>query len=129
MDETTLDNKPQFSSQKLVFGLVLIAIGVLAFIDAVDLWNPRVLWRLWPVGLILIGLSSEIDAFRERRSDGGSILIGIGVWFLAATHDIFGLTHRTGFPLAVVIVGLFMTLHAIVDKPVPQKKEKTHEPC
>ena len=118
-----------FSSQKLVFGIVLIVIGALAFMDAVDLWNPRVLWRLWPVVLILLGLASEVDALRERRSDGGSILIGIGVWFLAATQDIFGLTHRTAFPLAVVVVGLFTTLHAIVDKPEPAKKEKTHEPC
>jgi len=125
MEET----QQHFSSQKLVFGLVLIAIGALAFVDAVDLWNPRVLWRLWPVGLILIGLASEVDALRARIADGGSILIGIGVWFLAATHDIFGLTHGTAFPLAVVVVGLFTTLHAIVDKPAPQKKENTNEPC
>ena len=123
------DTPQKFSSQKLVFGIVLIAIGALAFVDAVDLWNPRVLWRLWPLVLILLGLASEVDALRERRSDGGSILIGIGVWFLAATHDIFGLTHRTAFPLAVVVVGLFTTLHAIVDKPEPVKKEKTDAPC
>jgi hypothetical protein len=125
-----MEETPQhFSSQKLVFGLVLIVVGALAFIDAIDLWNPRVLWRLWPVGLILLGVASEVDAFRARRSDGGSILIGLGVWFLVATHDIFGLTYRTGFPLAVVVVGLFTTLHALVDHPEPVKKENTNEPC
>lgn len=128
-EPTTITKQPQFSSQKLVFGLVLIAIGAGAFVDALDLWNPRVLWRLWPLVLILLGLASEVDALRERRSDGGSFLIGIGVWFFAATQDIFGLTYRSAFPLGVVVVGLFMTLHAIVDKPEPLKKEKTSEPC
>lgn len=128
MEEPNPASEQKVSSQKLVFGLVLVAIGVLAFVDAIDLWDPRMLWRLWPVVLILIGLSSEVDALRERRSDGGSIMIGIGVWMLAATHDLFDLTYRTGFPLAVLVVGLFLTLHAVVDKPVP-KKEKNHEPC
>jgi Domain of unknown function (DUF5668) len=118
-----------FSSRKLALGLILLAFGALTFLDSVDLWSPRMLWRLWPLGLIVLGLASEIDAFRARRGGSGSILIGIGLWMLAGTHHILGLTHRTGFPLAIVVVGLFMTLHAVLDRPVQEKKENNHELC
>jgi Domain of unknown function (DUF5668) len=123
-----MEEPNKISTQKLVFGLVLVAVGVLAFVDAVDLWNPRVLWKLWPAILILIGVSSEVDALRERRSGGGSLLVGVGVWMLFAVNDILGFTYRSGLPLAILVVGLFVTLHALVDKPEP-KKEKNNEPC
>jgi hypothetical protein len=122
-------NETKFSSQKLVLGLVLLAFGTLAFVDSTDLWYPGSWWRMWPLALIILGLASEIDAFRERRGDGGSILIAIGLWFLAATQNILGLTHRTAFPVAIAVVGLFMAIHAVVDRPAAQKKESNNEPC
>ena len=123
-----MDERP-FPIHKLIVGLVLIAAGALAFTDAIDLWNPRVIWRLWPLGMILLGLSSEAEALIARRDSGGSLLIGIGVWMLAGTQHMFGLSYRTGFPLGLAIVGLFMALHAVVDRPQPKKKESTNEPC
>lgn len=116
-------------TQKLAFGLVLIAVGGLAFVDAVDLfdWDPRSLWRLWPLLLIALGAASEFDALRARRSDGGSFLIGVGVWMLIATQGYFDLGFRSAFPLAVVIVGLFLVIHAVVDAPAPQKKENAND--
>jgi hypothetical protein len=121
----------RLSVHKLILGIVLMTFGVLAFVDTNDLWNPRELWRLWPVAVILIGLASEVDALIARRGSGGSFLIAFGVWMLVARHGIFDLTHRTAFPLAIAVVGLFMTLHALIDKaaPQPQKKETNHEPC
>ena len=119
----------QFTTQKLVLGLVLLSFGLLAFVDSTDLWSPGQWWRLWPWALIAIGLSSEIDALIARRGDGGSFLIAVGVWFLAGRYELFDLSHRTALPLAIAVIGLFMTLHAVVDKPAPQKKENEHEPC
>lgn len=116
---------------KLVLGIVLMTFGLLALADSTDLWEPRQLWRLWPVALILVGLASEVEAFVARRGSGGSILIALGVWFLAGRNELFGLSHRTAFPIAIAVVGLFMTLHALIDRPQPpaQKKETNHEPC
>ena len=123
-----MDERP-FPVHKLILGLLLVAVGSLAFTDAINLWHPYELWRLWPVGLIILGLSSETEALLARRESGGSILIGIGVWMLAGTHHLFGLSYRSGFPLGLAVVGLFMAIHALVDKPQPEKKESTNEPC
>jgi len=115
------------SAHKLVIGLVLLAFGVLAFVDSTDLWSPGQWWRLWPLALIAIGLSSEFDAFRARRSGGGAFLVAVGVWFLVSSRRFFDLDRDIAFPLAIVVVGLFMTLHAVIDRPASLKKENNHE--
>jgi hypothetical protein len=122
MEDTQSATDAPFPLHKLILGLILVGVGVLAFVDAIDLYNPWQIWKLWPLGLIILGLSSETESLMARRSGGGAFLIGVGVWMLAGTHHIFGLSYRTGFPLGIAIVGLFMVLHAIVDKPQVKKE-------
>ena len=112
---------------KFVFGLVLLTIGVLTFLETVDLWDSGPLWSYWPLILIAIGAANEIDAIRNRRSDGSFIMLGIGVWMLAGSKGLFGLSYGSGMPLALVVVGLGVLLHAIIDVPKAEKKENEHE--
>ena len=124
MESTTIPEH-RISAGKLAFGLVLVAVGVLSFFDALDLWDPGRLWRLWPLILIALGLASEADALRARKNEGGAFLLGVGVWFLAGTQHWFGLTVRTAFPLFIVVVGASLILHALVD--LPESKEKKND--
>lgn len=110
---------------KIVFGVVLVIVGLSAFLDAVDLWNPSALWHYWPLILIAIGAGSEIEALRNRRSDGGAFLIAIGVWFLVATQEWFDLSFGRAMPIAIAVWGAFLTLHAIVDRPKPAQEKKS----
>ena len=74
----------------------------------------REIWRYWPVFLIVLGVSNEIDALRTRRGDGGYILIAVGVWMLAGSQEFLGLDYRSAFPLGVVVAGLGVILHALL---------------
>jgi hypothetical protein len=112
------------NASKLVFGLLLLFVGIAGFLDAIDVWEIGNLWSWWPLGLIAIGLANEITALAQRRSDGGSVMIAIGVWLLIATHHFFGLNHRTAFPVGIAIFGLGMLLHAVVDRPRQRKEEQ-----
>ncbi len=126
--ESTTVSPHRISAGKLVFGLALVAVGLLAFFDAIDLGAPERLWRLWPVILIALGLASEVDALRVRKNEGGGFMLGVGVWFLAGMQHWFGLSVRTAFPLGVVVVGASLVLHAIVDLPeTKETKEKEDE--
>ena len=118
--------KPErLSVGKLVFGIVLVAAGVLAFVDAIDLWDSREIWRYWPVVLIAVGVSNEIDTLRTRRGGGGGfVLVAVGVWMLASTQAFWGLTFKTAFPLAISVVGLGMILHALLGVKDEQEKEE-----
>lgn len=113
------------NTSKLVFGLLLLFAGVAGFLDAIGVWEVGSLWSWWPLGLIAIGLANEITALSQRRSDGGgTVMIAIGAWLLISTHHFFGLNHRTAFPVGVVIFGLGILLHAIVDRPRQKKEEQ-----
>jgi hypothetical protein len=111
---------------KLALGIALLLVGILSFTDYLDLVDMRHVWRYWPLLLIFIGVSSEVDALSQRQSSGGYIVAAIGVWFLAANQHLFGLSHHSAMPLGIAVVGLGMILHAIVDLP-SAKKERRHD--
>jgi hypothetical protein len=103
---------------KLMFGLALVAFGVIFFLDRLDLWDFGTLFRKgWPLIMVFFGLSSEIDALRHRRSDGGHFLIGVGTWLFIGINDFFGLSVATAFPIGIIVVGLGVVIHALVDRP------------
>ena len=105
MNET---ETPHFSAGKLMGGVVLLAIGI------AGITHTREVWQYWPLLLIFLGLGQEADALRTRRGDGGFFLIAIGVWMLAGSLELFGLSYRSAFPLAIVMAGIGMVLHALL---------------
>lgn len=109
---------------KLAWGLTLLVFGVVAFTDAIDLWNVGSIWRFWPLALIAAGLAGEFDALRLRKSDGSFILIAIGVWQLAATQHFLGLRYGSALPLGIAIAGLGLILHALVDVPAAEESDR-----
>ena len=121
------NNKDRIPLGKLAIGIVLLLVGILSFTDYLDVYDIEDLVRLWPALLIFIGVSSEIDALRERRDGGGYILAAIGVWLLFAINHFFGLTARTAMPLGIAVIGLGIIVHALVDAPVPAHKENGND--
>jgi hypothetical protein len=121
---TTSDAQPM-TTRKVVFGVVLVVIGITAFLEAVEIWNPRALWQYWPLILIAIGVGSEVEALRNRRSGSGAFLVALGVWFLVATQEWFDLSLRQAMPIGIAVWGAFLTLHAIVDRPKPVQEKKS----
>lgn len=109
------------SLDKLVFGAMLLIIGLLAFSSGLDLWHPRQLSKLWPLFMIAFGLAGEAEALRRRRDDGSSILLAVGVWMMAGINHWFGMNIATAMPLGLVVVGISVALHAFVD----EAKERT----
>ena len=122
MDNT--ETRPPLPIVQIVIGLVLLIVGVVSFGYGIDLWNPRRLVRLWPLGLIIMGAASEFEALRNRRNDGGSFFLAAGVWLLFGTLHLFDMTMRSAFPLGIIVLGLATVVHAIVDR--PEKKKENH---
>jgi hypothetical protein len=112
-------------ADKLVIGVALIVVGIAGTLTALDILQFRDAGRLWPLILIIIGLGTEAEALRNRREGGGWILIAIGTWFLVGNFHLFGLSHGRALPIAAIIAGAAIALHALVDKPT--SKENTHD--
>lgn len=131
MQTTTLETHPANHDRKLpvgklAWGLVLLVIGALTFFDTIDLFESAPLWKYWPVFMIVLGVAGEFDALRARKSDGSYITLAIGIWMLAGSLELFGLSFRTGFPLAIVVAGLGVIVHAIVDLPKKVLQEENN---
>jgi hypothetical protein len=56
-------------SGSLVWGVVLIAFGVLFLLDQfhIDVWDA--VWRFWPVILILWGADKLVRGLKERKTE------------------------------------------------------------
>ncbi len=127
MDNTSINERPRFPVGKLVLGIVLLGAGVATLLDNVDAWEIGMLWRFWPLILIALGLANAYEALRRRQGDGSYFLLGIGIWMLVGSFNVFGLSYGSAFPLAIIVVGFGTVLHAIIDVPVPANKENGHE--
>jgi hypothetical protein len=126
MDNTSINERPRFPAGKLAVGLVLLGVGIAMLLDAIDAWEIGMLWRFWPLILIAIGLANAYEAFRRRQGDGSYFLLGVGLWMLAGSFNVFGLSYGSAFPIAIIVVGFGAVLHAIIDVP-PTAKENGHE--
>jgi hypothetical protein len=118
-----METRPGIALHKLVLGLCLVTVGVAAFLGSIDVWNIRHFWRFWPLFLIAIGLSSEIEALGRRKGDGGYILIAIGCWMLAGSFHFMNLSMAEAMPIGIAVAGLFLVLHAVMDRPAVKGEE------
>jgi cell wall-active antibiotic response 4TMS protein YvqF len=119
-----METQPRIAINKLVFGICLVAVGLAAFLGAIDVWHIRHIGRFWPFILIALGLAGQFEAVRRRKNDGSYMLLAIGCWMLAGAFGFFGLTYSSAMPIAVVVVGFALVLHAVIDRPVHLNEEK-----
>ena len=97
---------------RVVVALFVIALGVLFLLKNLGVPIGFNLWELWPVVLILVGLS-HISRTRELgQSLGGWILIIIGVLFLLSNLDIIPYGFFDFWPVVLILVGILILKNA-----------------
>ncbi|HET7698776.1 MAG TPA: DUF5668 domain-containing protein [Vicinamibacterales bacterium] len=96
-------------SAQVLFGLMIVALGVLFTLDNLEVLNARDYIRYWPAGLVAVGLLKIVQA----RSSGhgwvsGLIFIGVGAWMLLNGILYFTINVRDLMPLLLVALGGYM---------------------
>jgi hypothetical protein len=94
---------------RIIWGLFLVALGVVLLLDRVGPWRMPGLGQLWPVILIVFAL---VRLF-EGRPGSALTLAGLGFWFLAVEFTWYGLNWLNSWPLALVAVGLGIVVRAL----------------
>lgn len=51
----------------MVFGLILLAVGIIAILVKTDVLTGSIWDYTWPAALVIIGLSFILGRFRRRR--------------------------------------------------------------
>lgn len=105
-DPTVVRDRRTVMTPHLVFGLIIIAVGILFTLDNLALVDAEQYWRWWPTGLIAVGLA-KLWAARNGGANpvGGVFFLLVGFWFLL--HN-FGMINRElwdFWPLLLVFIG------------------------
>ncbi len=107
----------------LVWGLGLIAMGVLFLMDFLGMitWGH---WSgAWPWLVIAIGVLRLLTARRPRLIGTGVTVTLLGTWFLVAANGWYGLGWTRSWPLALVAVGLGSLARAIAASLMPKRAD------
>ncbi len=104
---------PLFST-KLVFGLTVIAVGLILMVDRLHLYDGWHLLTWWPAVLALFGLAHLVRD--GLLSLGGHIWLGFAVAGFIQQFGPWGLLDRW-WPAFLVWAGLIVTLRAIFPQP------------
>lgn len=103
---------------RIMFGIAIIAAGVLMLVDRLELANVRVTSRLWPMFPLALGLLRLIDPpalcdgrLGTRRS--GAWLVFIGCWGLMNEFHLMGFEYQNSWPLLVVFAGVNIVWRSI----------------
>ena len=112
-DEMRCREEPPDRWGSFIWGLGLIAVGVVFLLHFLKLleWGTWKVW--WPALVIFLGVMRLASARRPRSIGNGVTLLGMGGWFLFASNGWYGLDWRNSWPLALVAVGLGTVVRAI----------------
>lgn len=103
--ETPPRRPPSHAGQRIVFGLAVVAVGVLALLDNLHVFDIALLRTFWPLGLVLWGVGRLI--FRQHGSVMVSLaVIAIGTVMTAQNLGITDIRLRDWWPVLIILAGL-----------------------
>ncbi len=103
-------HQDQHPARRILFGLAVIGVGVLALLDNLQLFDIALLRTLWPLGLVLWGLGRL--AWPRQAGSGMAGLVAIGVGLALTAHNL-GWLHfrwRDWWPVLLIVVGLSIVM-------------------
>jgi hypothetical protein len=96
---------------RLVFGVLVMFVGLMLTLDNFGILDARRFWRLWPIVLIGLGLGKLSRWTQRGGRPEGLTLIVVGVAFLLANFHV--MEFRQLFPLGLFVVGALMVTKAM----------------
>ena len=112
--------------KQIMWGLVLIALGVIFLLDRMDIVEAETLWHYWPLLMVVAGINQTIGYPSAGQFRNGLWTIFTGLWLFAVFENLFGLTFRNSWPLFLLMAGVLMVLTPVFNRRFPQSKEKDH---
>ena len=107
-----LTDRGGLCTPRLVFGLFVLAIGVVFFLDNFGVLDADRVLRFWPVVFIGIGLASVTQPGRSSHV-GGYIWIAVGSWLLLDELNLIRFSFSDFWPLLLVALGATIIWRAI----------------
>lgn len=114
--EAKPSNRP---TPQLVFGIIIIFVGVLFALDNLNILRAGDFIRFWPLALMAIGLAKLLDAERPEGRLIGGIFFGIGSILLLDSLHVLRFSVHVVWPLILVAIGIFIAWQAVMRDRAP----------
>ena len=122
----------QVSQARVVFGLIVMLVGGLLFLDRLDIWGVRLNVPVWPWFLIVLGLVRLADRSRDGHECQSSRrtaawLMFVGAWGLLNEYRLFGVHYTHTWPVLVIGAGVFVVWKALEPPSPPNPQRWQHD--
>jgi predicted membrane protein len=107
MDTPAVNPRPRFTPQVL-FGLLVIAAGVLFTLDNLGVVDAGQVLQYWPSALVAIGLLKLWQAREGQAWVGGFFLVLLGGWMLLERVVVIRISLQELWPLLFVFLGAYL---------------------
>lgn len=113
MDQIREDKR--HARKRIFWGLILVGLGVMFLIERFDFLELAMMWRFWPLVLLMAGLVDVLTATRWRHIGEGMNQIVIGFWIFACLERLWGFTWSNSWPVLLIGIGVSVVLGAMPD--------------
>jgi predicted membrane protein len=94
---------------QVIFGLMVVALGVIFTLDNLEVIDARDYLQYWPVGLVAVGILKLWHASRDGQGwFGGLFFLAVGAWMLIERIVYVRIDARDILPLFLVFIGGYM---------------------
>ena len=113
--------------KNILWGLVLIVLGILLGGKALGLWNINVFFKGWWTLFIIV--PSFIGLFDEDDKTGSFIGLIVGIILLLSCRDVidFSLVWKLILPIILVVIGRSFTFKATFNKEINKNIKKLNK--
>ncbi len=113
--------------RQLLWGLVVVAIGLAFLLDQMEVVELRSIWHYSPLLLVVLGLNRLIGYPTPKQFTSGLWTMFIGFWLFAVFEGLFGLTAWNSWPFLIIVGGVIMIIQPFVKQRFASNEEPRNE--
>lgn len=103
----------QHASHRILFGIGVIGVGVLALLDNLHFFDLPLLKTFWPLALSLFGLSRMVSGRHPGQWLFGLTLVVFGIVMTANLLGYMQFRPRDWWPVLIILAGLSIVLRGV----------------
>lgn len=113
--------------RQVMWGVVLIMVGITVFLHQMDLIELNGIRHYWPLILVVFGINKMVGYPTAKHFSSGLWLVFIGLWLFACFEHFFGMTFRNSWPIIIVASGVSMIIEPLIQKRFGPHEESGNE--
>lgn len=110
-----MNNKDSYRwRRQAMWGIVLVVLGAVLFLDQMDILDVGELWHYWPLLMVVVGINKMIGYPTARDFTSGLWIAFVGAWLFAVFEELWGLTFDNSWPVFIIVSGVTMVLEPVI---------------